>query len=488
MNWLRRNIDVSKFRGISFARGAFKVAPVAACVALALASANVVASGVHVTGACPDTLSRWSAPGTANELLQRALDRANARAAKAPVRAHVVSAPQRPASTLVVGNCADDGSPDSLRSVIAAATSGDTIDLSQLTCATITLTQGEIAVAVDDLTVHGPGTAALTIDAGGTSRVFNASGTGTLAIDQITLTRGFYTDTGVGYAGGSCVYAAGNLALTNVTVSSCTNTNANSGGAVSTKGDLTLESSTLSGNVCGGINGLGTGCGGAAVQAYGTTRVSNSTISGNAAGNPDFSDANPTIAGAIFALGPLVIENSTISGNFADFAAAVLAIRSVTLHNSTITGNSAQYFTGGIEMSTSDPTTSLDLQSSIISGNTLTICGSADLYYNPSVFVSPTITGDHNLISDADLVLPPDTLAGDALLQPLADNGGPTKTHALGKGSPAIDAGSNPDNRAFDQRGSGFARVGGASADIGAFEVQAGSDVIFENGFDLPSE
>ena len=479
---------MSKFHGISFARGAFKHAPVAACVALALASANAFASDVHVSDTCPDKLSQWSAHGTANELMQRAIDRANMRVAKASARAHVAPTPQRPASTLVVGSCADDGSPDSLRSVIAGAMSGDTIDLSQLTCATITLTQGEIAVAVDDLTVHGPGTAALTIDAGGTSRIFSASGTGTLAIDQITLTNGFYTDTGIGYAGGSCVYAAGNLQLTNVTVSSCLNTNANSSGAVSTKGDLTLESSTLSDNVCGGINGLGTGCGGAAAQAYGTTLVSNSTISGNSAGNPDLSDTNPTIAGAIFALGPLVIENSTISGNFADFAAAALAIRSVTLHNSTITNNSAQYFTGGIEMSTSDPLTPLDLQSSIISGNTLTICGSADLYYKASIFVSPTVTGDHNLIGDSDLQLPPDTLHGDPLLQPLADNGGPTKTHALGKGSPAIDAGSNPDDWAFDQRGSGFARVGGATADIGAFEVQAEDDTIFRNGFDLPSE
>jgi len=475
---------VPKCHGISFARRAFKLAPLAVCVTVALASVNAIASDAPVSGACPENLSQWSAAGTASELMQRAIDRANMRAAKAPARAHVAMAPQRPASTLVVGNCADDGSPGSLRSVIAGAMSGDTIDLSQLTCATISLTQGEIAVAVDDLTVHGPGTAALTIDAGGTSRIFSAGGTGTLAIDQITLTNGFYTDTGIGYAGGSCVYAAGNLELTKVTVSSCLNTNANSGGAVSTKGDLTLESSTLSGNVCGGINGLGTGCGGAAAQAYGTLRVSNSTISGNSAGNPDFSDTVPTIAGAIFALGPLVIENSTISGNFADFAGTALAIRSVTLHNSTITNNSAQYFTGGIEMSTSDPLTPLDLQSSIISGNMLTICGNADLYYKASIFVSPTVTGDHNLIGDSDLQLPADTLTGDPLLAPLADNGGATLTHALLAGSPAIDAGNNADSLDTDQRGEGFVRVSGAAADIGAFEAQGEVDTIFRDGFE----
>ena len=67
----------------------------------------------------------------------------------------------------------------------------------------------------------------------------------------------------------------------------------------------------------------------------------------------------------------------------------------------------------------------------------------------------------------------------DPLLGPLADNGGPTETHALLAGSPAIDAGNpgvlfNPAE--FDQRGSPFARVVdgdaivGARIDIGAFE------------------
>ena len=60
------------------------------------------------------------------------------------------------------------------------------------------------------------------------------------------------------------------------------------------------------------------------------------------------------------------------------------------------------------------------------------------------------------------------------------DNGGPTATHALLAGSPAIDAGdplfaSPPAN---DQRGSPFVRVfdgdgaGGARIDIGAYERQ----------------
>jgi hypothetical protein len=60
----------------------------------------------------------------------------------------------------------------------------------------------------------------------------------------------------------------------------------------------------------------------------------------------------------------------------------------------------------------------------------------------------------------------------DVKFGPLADNGGPTMTHALLPGSPAIDAGSNPAGLAFDQRGFNYARVSGTAADVGAFEVQ----------------
>jgi hypothetical protein len=63
--------------------------------------------------------------------------------------------------------------------------------------------------------------------------------------------------------------------------------------------------------------------------------------------------------------------------------------------------------------------------------------------------------------------------ATDPLLLPLADNGGPTRTHALSSASPAIDAGNNSAGFATDQRGKAFVRVAGARADIGAFELQA---------------
>jgi len=60
----------------------------------------------------------------------------------------------------------------------------------------------------------------------------------------------------------------------------------------------------------------------------------------------------------------------------------------------------------------------------------------------------------------------------------LADNGGPTLTHALLPNSPAITAGDPALQQGdsglpeFDQRGAPFARVAGGQIDIGAFEPQ----------------
>ncbi len=69
---------------------------------------------------------------------------------------------------------------------------------------------------------------------------------------------------------------------------------------------------------------------------------------------------------------------------------------------------------------------------------------------------------------------PGDQINIDPMLGPLQDNGGPTFTHELLPGSPAINAGDPnfvppPD---YDQRGPGFDRVKGGRIDVGSFEVQ----------------
>jgi hypothetical protein len=66
------------------------------------------------------------------------------------------------AATLHVTNCNDAGS-GSLRAALGQARSGDSVDLTALSCGTISLAIGEPQVPVDDLTLHSLDASALTI-------------------------------------------------------------------------------------------------------------------------------------------------------------------------------------------------------------------------------------------------------------------------------------------------------------------------------------
>ena len=78
---------------------------------------------------------------------------------------------------------------------------------------------------------------------------------------------------------------------------------------------------------------------------------------------------------------------------------------------------------------------------------------------------------DHNLIRDGSCS---PAISSDPLLGSLADHGGETQTHALLRGSPAIDAGNDDTCLATAQRG--VPRPQGAACDIGAFEKTASDE------------
>lgn len=182
----------------------------------------------------------------------------------------------------------------------------------------------------------------------------------------------------------------------------------------------------------------------------------------------------------------LVAVNSTFSGNAAlstDPASASqggalhvddgisLAYTHVRLHNVTITDNAAGQ-AGGMYVFGDQQDTML--AHTIVQGNSATL--DPDLLCNGGVLTFTThdlvgATGGCNVTGTGDLV------GQDALLLPLADNGGPTPTHALLPASLAHDGGNEAGcfddaNGALtvDQRGE--PRPAGAACDIGAFELQ----------------
>jgi CSLREA domain-containing protein len=186
----------------------------------------------------------------------------------------------------------------------------------------------------------------------------------------------------------------------------------------------------------------------------------------------------------------IILSQTTISANTSSGdgggAAIVLPQKIATLANSTITQNSANKG-GGISIS---QTGTLRLMNTIDAGNLVTQAApdlsnslaTLDLSFSlignssgtgliPAPVGAPDARG--NLIGGSvagSLILPK--------LAPLAGNGGPTMTHALVPGSPAINAGDPAAVAGMsgvplnDQRGAPFTRVYGGRIDIGAFELQ----------------
>jgi hypothetical protein len=184
--------------------------------------------------------------------------------------------------------------------------------------------------------------------------------------------------------------------------------------------------------------------------------------------------------------GQLELEASLIAGNRALNGGGIFTNGTVSAINSTISGNAAGQGSG---IFNDQPPGNLSMVNLTIAANT----GSGEAIRNRNVATAVnTIVSNpnsvsncggnigsngHNISSDGTCGF---TGAGDIsnvdpLLEPLADNGGPTQTHALLGASPAIDAADNLVCPATDQRGAERPRDGNADGvpvcDIGAFEL-----------------
>lgn len=357
------------------------------------------------------------------------------------------------------GVCATAGDVCTLRAAVqeANALAGD--DTIVLPAGTYTLTiagQGEDSAATGDLditsgalTIIGAG-AGSTIVEGGTSqalgvdRVFHITGAFTVNISGVTIRNG----RGPGNGQGGGIYNMGRLTVTNSTFSGNGVDGYGFGAGISNAGTLTVTNSTFSGNQASEGPGINNGAnatltitgstfsnnggaygGGIAIDSLGTVAITSSTFSSNTV----------TIWGGGISNGAtLTVTNSTFSGNKAGSGGGIYNSGTTTLRN-TIVANS----TGGGDCA--------------IGGGTVS-------------------NGGNNIVEDNTCGF---TGGSDPNLGSLADNGGPTQTHALQSPSPAINTANPAYCPTTDQRG--YSRPD--TCDIGSYEYNGSPTAVTFSSF-----
>jgi len=351
-----------------------------------------------------------------------------------------------PANIIVVTNT-DDSGPGSLRDALAAAVDGDIIDATGIS-GTILLTSGELQIT-HAITINGPGAGSLSIDGNATFRVFDNLTSG-VSISGFSITNGSAS----GDNGGGIFNEGGNSATLRLSNCNVSGNSADFGGGIfNLNGALTVNNCTISGNVAAFSGG---GIANSALDGTATLIITNSTISDNSATANDGGGILNGAAGSALAVASVIVSNSTLSGNSATGnggaianAADVGQFARLTITNSTISDNSATANGGGIYNAGA---------AEFQIGSTILNAGSA----GENIFNGGQATSlGYNLSSDDGagiLIGTGDQINIDPMLGPLQDNGGPTFTHALLPGSPAIDAGdpSFAPPPFFDQRGPRF--------------------------------
>jgi len=315
---------------------------------------------------------------------------------------------------------------------------------------TITLGGTELQIFNNgSLTINGPGANQLSISGNMQSRVFSINSGAIVTINGINVTGGNGVgNNSSGNGGGIFSNGSTTIAINNSTISSNT---AQRGGGMSGNGSWSIFNSTISGNRATSGNGGGS-------DSSGQINVTDSTFSDNTAS---------VSGGGIYNISRLTLTNSTVSGNSAGFRGGGIRNQSpLTMINSTISNN-----TGGDGGGIYNDGNSVKSSNTIIAGN---FSSNGPDYSGQVTSLGYNLVG--NTSGNTGFNEPTDLLNQNPLLGPLQDNGGPTFTHALLMGSPAIDAGNS--TLTTDQRG--FARPvdipsypnAANGSDIGAFEYQ----------------
>jgi CSLREA domain-containing protein len=262
--------------------------------------------------------------------------------AMAAVGLVVGALPAVAAPTLTVTKTADteDGvcnADCSLREAIAAAASGDVVDLTALPGAapwTLTLSLGSSLTVGQPLTIVGPGAADLVVAAVAGIRVLVVSASGSLDLSGVTV-RGATPGPGSGDPNGGCVKVLGGLAVDGVRFELCRAWSGGTslfnlarggeGGALWVTAGATLEvtDSVFTSNAAGqgeigpDATTAGPGGRGGAIAIAGTATVHRTSFTGNNAGKGGSPNGNGGAGGAIAVLtgGSLLLADSTLSGN-----------------------------------------------------------------------------------------------------------------------------------------------------------------------------
>ena len=367
----------------------------------------------------------------------------------------------------------NDGGAGSLRQTMIDAPAGSTISFSNAVRGTISLS-GHIAFD-KNLTIVGPGADALILSGGGVlvnsgetaavSGLTISDGAGILNSGNLILTdstvrrnNGDHFGVGVIYGGG-IRNGGGTLTVASSVISE---NDANLGGGIfNGGGTVTITDSTISQNTANAYYpGVGRG-GGIFNDVNGSVTVNNSTITGNLGGTTA-GDAERGGGGLTNAGGILTLTNSTVSGNLARVICVDVCPSAAGIKNEY--GKSGMNILTGqvnlINTTVSDNIENSPLNATVNARNSIVASFNGTLNsqgYNLINTSNTTITG----VTTGNL------LNTDARLGPLGFYGGPTRTHALLSGSPAINAGNTVTSPATDQRRA--PRVG--AADIGALEL-----------------
>ena len=322
----------------------------------------------------------------------------------------------------------------------------------------------------DDVTVDDSNITDLSatpvLDLSDNSRVLNVSVSGILSLTDLTITGGRTDSFGGGILFNS---SQGRLDLRNSTVSGNSSV-VDGGGIRSYSGYVSLTNSAIGGNSSGRL-------GGGILTTSADVSLNDSTVSGNTSGSNG--------GGILTFFGGVTLINSTVSGNSSGGAGGGIWSDDSTVRiiSSTVADNSASGVGGGISLFADNFTDDerLEISNSIVAGNTDD--GSA-----PDLLAVGDVTNDlsvdFSLIGDitgsgiTSTTGAGNILSQSAMLGPLADNGGPTQTHALLTGSPAIDAGSNFRAGVLETDQRGNDRFVSGRVDIGAYEFDGAAPAV----------